>query len=33
MDYEKEYSFCGALPSPDDERDYQLDSLIMKNEN
>lgn len=30
MDYEKEYSFCGALPSPVDERDYQLNSLIMK---
>lgn len=30
MNYEKEYSQCGALISPYDERDYCLDSLIMR---
>lgn len=28
--FEELYLAGGALPSPDDERDYQLDSLIMK---
>jgi len=33
MNYEELYPICGALESPYDERDYQLNSLIMKNEN
>lgn len=30
MNYEEKYPVCGALESPYDERDYQLNSLIMK---
>lgn len=30
MNYEQEYSQCGALCSPKDDRDYTLDQIIMR---